>query len=81
MRPRHWQMLITLTGKEFVPPFDNPKLLLSELLALELHTFANDVEEICDQAVKEDKMEKGLEGLESRWQSIEWLKDNYKDTG
>ena len=25
-------------------------------------------------------MEKGLEALESRWQSIDWLKDNYKDT-
>ena len=23
-------------------------------------------------------MEKGLEGLEARWQSIDWLKDNYK---
>ena len=36
MRPRHWMMLITLTGKDFVPPYDNPKLLLSEVYSYHL---------------------------------------------
>jgi hypothetical protein len=37
------------TKKEFVPPYEDLNLKLGGLLALNLHEFSNDVEEICDQ--------------------------------
>lgn len=36
-------------GKEFVPPYEDPQLKLGGLLALNLHEFSSDVEEIADQ--------------------------------
>ena len=57
MRPRHWELLRKATGKEFVPPHEDEDLQLGGLLALNLHEFNTDVEEICDQATKEEKIE------------------------
>lgn len=37
------------TGKQFVPPYEDPQLKLGGLLALNLHEFSSDVEEIADQ--------------------------------
>lgn len=37
------------TGKDFVPPYEDPDLKLGGLLALNLHEFSSDVEEIADQ--------------------------------
>lgn len=53
MRPRHWVMLQKATAKDFTPPYEDPELLVGGILALNLHEFTNDVEEICDQAAKE----------------------------
>lgn len=36
-------------GKDFVPPYEDPELKLGGLLALNLHEFSSDVEEIADQ--------------------------------
>lgn len=36
-------------GKDFTPPYDDPNLKLGGLLALNLHEFSSDVEEIADQ--------------------------------
>ena len=80
MRPRHWDMLMKATKKEFVPPHLDADLLLGGLLALDLHEFTNDVEEICDQSVKEEKMELQLADLTRRWTSIEFLMNAYKET-
>ena len=57
MRPRHWELLRKATGKEFVPPHEDEDLQLGGLLSLNLHGFNTDVEEICDQATKEEKIE------------------------
>ena len=57
MRPRHWELLRKATGKEFVPPHEDEDLQLGGLLSLNLHEFNTDVEEICDQATKEEKIE------------------------
>lgn len=37
------------TGKSFVPPYEDTELKLGGLLALNLHEFSSDVEEIADQ--------------------------------
>lgn len=67
MRSRHWQGLINATGKNvFVPPTENENILLGEVLSLKLHSISNDVEEVCDQAMKEDKIEQTLVQMETR---------------
>jgi len=73
MRPRHWEMLMKATGKNFTPPYEDDQLLLGGILALNLHEFSNEVEEICDQASKEEKMEKQLEQLDARWSAIDFI--------
>ncbi|KAH8084959.1 hypothetical protein JL720_7667 [Aureococcus anophagefferens] len=65
MRPRHWDLLRKATGKEFTPPYEDEDLQLGGLLSLNLHEFNADVEEICDQATKEEKIE------EEDWESLE----------
>jgi len=79
MRPRHWQMLMKATGKTFTPPHENADMKLGELLALELHNFNMDVEEITDQALKEEKMEQTLAQLDETWSAIEFLQAPYKE--
>ncbi|KAH8058729.1 hypothetical protein JL722_5961 [Aureococcus anophagefferens] len=80
MRPRHWDLLRKATGKEFTPPYEDEDLQLGGLLSLNLHEFNADVEEICDQATKEEKIEVNLESLTERWRQIEFLADMYKGT-
>lgn len=80
MRERHWQALKQVTKKNFVPPYEDKNLLLGGILALNLHEFTADVEDICDQAAKELKIETTLEQLKERWSGIEWLMETYKDT-
>lgn len=77
MRPRHWQALMTTTKKQFVPPYEDKEMLLDGILALNLHEFSADVEDICDQAAKEMKIENTLAALTERWKAIEWLMDKY----
>jgi dynein heavy chain len=69
------------TDKEFTPPLEDPNMTLGQILALHLHEFSADVEEICDQAVKEAKMEAGLVVLEEYWCKVEWFADMYKSEG
>ena len=79
MRDRHWALLQTATGIQFTPPPMDPELKLAGLLALNLHEFSNEVEEITDQALKEEKMETTLAKLEEVWQLIEWVEEPYKE--
>jgi dynein heavy chain, axonemal len=80
MRPRHWDMLKTATKKNFTPPYEDKSMILGGILELKLHEYSADVEDICDQALKEAKMETSLTQLNERWLGIEWLMDPYKDT-
>jgi len=78
MRPRHWAALATACKKEFKPPHENPDLKLQGLLDLHLHEFFVEVEEITDQAMKEEKMEDTLAKLKETWSSVSFLGDPYK---
>jgi dynein heavy chain len=53
---------------------------LSDLLALQLHVFADDVSEVVDRALKEDKMEQALERLDNTWASVEFAFEPHRDT-
>eukprot|EP00804_Cyclotella_cryptica_P004521 CCRYP_006874-RA/>CCRYP_006874-RA protein AED:0.08 eAED:0.09 QI:0/0/0.5/1/0/0/2/139/4220 len=79
MRPRHWKSLINITGaKNVVPPCDNDSVPLGDVLTMNLLKFSNDVEEICDQASKEDKMERTLKQIEERWTGINFIMVPYE---
>ena len=77
MRPRHWELLMKATGKEFTPPYSDPHLKVGGLLALNLHEFSEQVDEITDQSQKEEKMENSLAALETQWSQVEWDFDEY----
>jgi len=51
---------------------------LGGLLSLSLHDFNESVEDICDQASKEEKIEKNLEALKDRWAGVFFLAEWYK---
>jgi dynein heavy chain len=70
MRPRHWELLMKATGKTFKPPHEDPNMKLTNLLELGLHDYTDAVDEICDQALKEEKMEDTLARLKEAWASI-----------
>ena len=59
--------------------YDDPDLELGHVLDLQLHEFSNDVEEICDQAQKEEKMETLLVNLKMTWENVSFLVEPYKD--
>ncbi|KAL3663603.1 hypothetical protein V7S43_011489 [Phytophthora oleae] len=80
MRRRHWQNLIAVSGRTFECPDDNPSMKFADILALNLHEFQRDVEEITDRAQKEAKQESILQELESRWSSICLTMTPYKET-
>ena len=78
MRPRHWDMLRELTGKQFdetSPTFD-----LKTLNELHLDEFEEDVGEIVNRAQKEEKMEMALTKIEATWKSLEFQFSQHKDT-
>jgi dynein heavy chain len=80
MRIRHWGYLQKATGKEFTPPPEDPDITLGALLDLNLHEFSADVEEICDQAIKEEKMEVQLALLKTTYAGVEWIVSKYQET-
>ncbi|KAH7469345.1 Dynein alpha chain, flagellar outer arm [Phytophthora ramorum] len=80
MRRRHWQDLIAVSGKTFDCPDDNPSIKFADILALNLHEFQRDVEEITDRAQKEAKQESTLYELENRWSNICLTMTPYKET-
>ena len=78
MRERHWKLIMQVTHKDFTSPLTNRDMLLQSILDLNLADFAGDVDEICDQSQKEDKMEKSLKVLNERYAVLEWAMDPYK---
>jgi hypothetical protein len=70
-----------VTKREFTSPFEDLTLRLEGLLALNLHEFIADVEDITDQAIKEAKMEAILVKLKETWGeqgSVKWVVEPYK---
>ncbi|KAF1331632.1 Dynein heavy chain, partial [Globisporangium splendens] len=80
VRKRHWPELVEVAGKTFDCPDDNPALKFADVLALNLHEFQRDVEEITDRAQKKAKQESVLQDLESRWSTVSFTMTRYKET-
>jgi len=73
IRPRHWDQIIEMT--QVNPddmPYDSEQFLLSQLLAAPLLDFKEDIEDICDSADKQLKLEKQLnEEIQAFWEKAE----------
>ena len=50
-------------------------------LALNLHEYGDSVDDITDRSQKEEKIENGLDALESVWSAVDWLFDDYTTHG
>ncbi|XP_050294546.1 dynein beta chain, ciliary-like [Anthonomus grandis grandis] len=69
IRDRHWIQLMQATKVKFVMDDDTT---LSDLLALNLHEYEEDVKNIVDKSVKEMAMEKVLKELNATWSVLEF---------
>ena len=78
MRPRHWDLLMKATDKVFKPPHEDEQMTLKSLLDLNLHEYKESVEEISDQAMKEEKMEGTLAKLSEFWSGVEFVEEEYQ---
>ena len=79
MRPRHWDQMRAAAKKDFEDPLQNPKQKLRNIMDLGMHEFAGEVEDISDQALKEEKMEKQLAILKENWACVEWVEEKYQE--
>jgi len=77
MRDRHWDAIRAKVGKQFTV---DDKLVLNDIYALNLQDYKEDVEEICDQAKQEAKMEKTLAKLEETWKDIKFEFYQHRNT-
>jgi len=69
LRPRHWSMLMEVTGIEFDM---NPRTFtLDALFSMHLENFAEQIEEICTSAEREVAVEKGLQQIHTDWSGKE----------
>ena len=83
MRDRHWKQLVEATDstRSFAPPCGNTRILLGSLLSLDIYKNSDHVEEICDKANKEEKMELCLQQIRTRWASIVFIMTPYLKDG
>ncbi|XP_077869744.1 dynein beta chain, ciliary-like [Saccoglossus kowalevskii] len=77
IRDRHWQQLMQATQVRFIM---DDETTLSDLLALNLHNFEDEVRNIVDKAVKEMSMEKVLRELDTTWSTMEFEYDSHART-
>ena len=78
MRERHWDDLKSKIKADFTI---DDKLILKDIYTLNLGKYAEDVEEITDQARQEAKMEKTLGQIEESWKDVIFEFQAHKDSG
>ncbi len=80
MRERHWRELMDVVKHQFALPSTKPQMPLKDLLDLNLHKHANEVDEITEKASKEAKHEDTLAALEATWSTVNYTSTFYKDS-
>jgi dynein heavy chain len=78
MLDRHWTDLKKKIGAEFTV---DDKLILKDIYDLNLGKYVEDVEEICDQAQQERKMENTLKKVDEFWRDVCFEFTPHKDSG
>lgn len=79
MRPRHWSQLQSITGKQFDLREDAFKL--GHLLEADLLGKAEDVEDLCNGALKEEQIEQRLAQTADDWSELVFSFGQYKARG
>jgi dynein heavy chain len=75
MRERHWDLIREKVQSNFVI---DENLKLKDIYDLELGKINDDVEEICDQAKQESKMEENLQKIEAFWVDVRFEFQQHK---
>lgn len=76
---RHWKEVMDITGKDFNLASDVFKL--QHLLDANLLPKAEEIEEICTSAVKEEMIEVKLNSITARWSTAVFTFADYKTRG
>lgn len=79
MRARHWQRVRLAIGQEFDET--SPDFNLEAIFAMEMHRFAEDINEISNAATMELQIETGLKNISEIWKTMHIEIVPYKDTG
>ena len=77
IQDRHWNQVVQETKVKFVM---TDETCLSDLLALNLHKFEDEVHNIVDRACKELQMEKMIQTLDSVWKDMEFQHETHVRT-
>ncbi|XP_028983813.1 dynein axonemal heavy chain 11 isoform X2 [Betta splendens] len=77
VRERHWAQLIKITQMDFIV---TDSTTLEDLLALQLHLFEEDIQNIVDKAVKEMALEKLVTEISCTWASMELSHQHHYQT-
>jgi dynein heavy chain len=75
MRERHWDLIREKVQSNFVI---DENLKLKDIYDLELGKINDDVEEVCDQAKQESKMELQLAAIEAFWVDVRFEFQQHK---
>lgn len=79
MKTRHWTKVMEVTGVTFDVTLRS--LTLSNIFAMELHRFADKIDEIVVEAVQEAKIEAELEKIEAHWRHTSLQITKYRKDG
>ncbi|KAF7269690.1 hypothetical protein GWI33_017275 [Rhynchophorus ferrugineus] len=77
MRPRHWDKVKKVVGIEFDET--SSEFNLEAIYAMELHKYAEDINEISNAATMELQIEKGLRAIVEVWSAMQIELVPYKD--
>lgn len=69
MRVRHWDRVRKAMDKEFDE--NSPEFNLEAIYAMEMHLYAEDINDISNAATMELQIEKGLEAITATWEAME----------
>ncbi|CAM9101409.1 unnamed protein product [Chrysoparadoxa australica] len=80
MKPRHWEILMEMTGVAF--DLTNFKsMTLGNIFAMGLHRFMADVDAIVNESIQEQKIENELAKIEATWRKTELQLAKYQQNG
>ncbi|XP_023311334.1 dynein heavy chain 2, axonemal [Anoplophora glabripennis] len=77
MRARHWDKVKKIVGVNFDEA--SPAFNLEAINAMEMHKYAEDINEISNAATMELQIEKGLKGIMDTWTAMKIEIISYKD--
>lgn len=79
MRVRHWDKVRKIMHKDFDE--NAPEFNLEAIYAMQMHLYAEDINEISNAATMELQIEKGLEAIALVWKTMGIEVVVYKDRG